>query len=124
MGGIIVSQLRLRSPGAAPDMRQQGLCGQNVWEVMGEARWRGAWDAMAGCAGRDGRDAWDTTGGMRGTRRAGHVGHDGQGLWDTPGGACGMRWAGCMGCDGQGLWDMTGEAQRRGMWDNVVVSRV
>ena len=53
MGGIVVSRLRLHSPGAAPDMQQQGLCGQNVWEVMGEVRRWGVWDTTAGHAGHD-----------------------------------------------------------------------
>ena len=92
MGGVIVSRLRLRSPGATLDMRQQGLCGQNVWEVMGEgckARQRGTWDAMAGHAGHDGWDTWDMTGGTCGTQQAGPVGHNGQGMWDATGGVRG-----------------------------------
>ena len=103
MGGVIMSQLWLCSPGATPDMRQQGLCGQNVWEVMGEVRQRGVWDVMAGHVGHDSgacgmrrRSAWDAMagrmgrdGGARRTRRAGHVGHNGQDAWDMTGRACG-----------------------------------
>ena len=29
-GGVVMSQLQLHSPGAAPDMWQQGLCGQDM----------------------------------------------------------------------------------------------
>ena len=103
MGGVIMSRLWLCSPGATPDMQQQGLCGQNVWEVMGEVRRWGVWDTTAGHAGHDRRDAWDTTGGMRGTQRAGCVGHDRRDAWDTTGGMRGTQRAGPVGRDGQGV---------------------
>ena len=34
--------------------------------------------------GHDGWGAWDTTGGVRGTRWVGRVGRNGQGAWDDP----------------------------------------
>ena len=41
------------------------------------------WDTMARAVGRDGRGAWDATGGAHGTRRVGRMGRDGRGMWDA-----------------------------------------
>ena len=49
------------------------------------------WDTMARAVGRDGRGAWDATGGACGTRWAGRMGRDGWGAWDATGGARGTH---------------------------------